>query len=48
MEQRFNEAMKIDGIDARNIEFGGTSKILFKAKSGGKTVIPVLVEIPHY
>lgn len=48
MEQRFNEAMKTDGIDFRNIEFDGSSKILFKAKSGGKTVIPVLVEIPHY
>jgi len=48
MERRFSEALKLDGIESRNIEFEGSSKILFKAKSSGKTVIPVLVEIPHY
>ena len=48
MNDRLAEALKAESIDVTKIEYDGSTKIVFKANSGGKAVIPVLVEIPHY
>ncbi len=42
---RLNEALNDIQVDKNNIDFSGGNEIKFKAKSKGKYVVPVLVEI---
>jgi hypothetical protein len=45
-EERLNDAVKDIQVDNNNIKFSDGDEIKFNAKSRGKIVVPVLVEIP--
>jgi hypothetical protein len=45
--ERIKTALKDKIVDKKNIEYNYKDKILFKGRSRGKTVIPLLVEINH-
>ena len=45
--ERITHVLKNDMVNEENIDFSYNNKILFKAKSEGKFVVPVLVEIKH-
>ena len=47
MWDRIKAALGKNLVDNSNIEFSTTENISFKGKSGGKSVIPVLVEVNH-
>ncbi|MCX6149251.1 MAG: C1 family peptidase [Ignavibacteriales bacterium] len=45
--ERLNKVLKSSFVDVGNIEFKYDREIKFSARSKGKTVVPVLVEIEH-
>ena len=47
MWQRVKKALIDKMIDNKNIDFQSSSEISFKARSKGKSVVPILVEINH-
>ena len=44
---RIKSVLKDKIVDLNNIEVKSGEKIIFKAKSKGKTLFPILVEIKH-
>jgi hypothetical protein len=48
MWERIKSVLESSMVDKNNIDFNFSDDIWFKAKSGGRSVIPVLIEINHY
>jgi len=47
-KDKVESVLKSSMVDIANIEYGYDNKIIFKAKSKGKSVVPVIVEIKHF
>jgi hypothetical protein len=45
--ERIKEVLKKEIVDSKNINYSYDNKIIFKAKSEGKFIVPVLMEIKH-
>ena len=48
MWDRIKSVLESSMVDISNIEFNFSKDISFKAKSSGRSVIPILIEITHY
>jgi calcineurin-like phosphoesterase len=48
MWERIKSVLESSMVDKKNIDFDFSKNIMFKAKSGGRSVIPILIEINHY
>jgi hypothetical protein len=48
MWDRIKSVLGSSMLDKNNIEFNFSKDISFKAKSNGRSVIPILIEINHY
>ncbi len=45
--ERITHVLKDNTVDENNINYSYDNKIIFKAKSEGKSIVPVLIEIKH-